>query len=135
MIANFVDNTQKTGAANRTAVFYNARRELLHSYWAKFMNNHDQLVSVATNEIFEAEYFKRDVYQRIEMDYISALTYITTEFEQLTTANTSNSRGAVNSGIKSTAGSSTTTFPAIKILQSSSLNFCDDHQTKTLGVF
>ena len=70
-IANFWTNTETAGRAQFSAGFFLGRRELLRSYWERYLENHQKLLRIEGHE--ECPYFTDDQYSETELQYTTAL--------------------------------------------------------------
>ncbi|KAL7295069.1 hypothetical protein TKK_0011537 [Trichogramma kaykai] len=71
-ILNFYENSSsKAGRDNFSASHFQARLEILETYWSEFMDKHDDLLDLE-REFTADDYFSRNGYEVVELEYTRA---------------------------------------------------------------
>lgn len=88
LIANFANNTNKTGIEKRTQGFLSGRINLLNQYFDKFAANHYDMIAIATKDDLKQEYFANDTYVEVERLFTEALGTLTDQLTAFTPVKT-----------------------------------------------
>lgn len=74
-ISKFITNTNKTGKANQTPGFFQARIQLLNKYWNTFSDNHRNIVKHPEAKE-AAKYISDEYFDEIEVVYADTLGFL-----------------------------------------------------------
>ncbi|XP_029171330.1 uncharacterized protein LOC114940747 [Nylanderia fulva] len=74
-IERFWDNLIKVGKDKMTRTYLTTRLELLESYWTRFLDAHDAILSF--EKIDSSDYMRQDVYAVTEYNYVATKSRIT----------------------------------------------------------